>query len=97
MLIDVRVGIKQRHCLVSGRVQGVSYRYSAQQQAHKLGVTGWVRNLADGRVELLLQGKTQALEEMLRWASRGPRFAKVTSLEVSEQIPDSTITDFKIR
>ncbi|SFJ78467.1 acylphosphatase [Methylophaga sulfidovorans] len=91
------MGIKQRHYLVSGRVQGVSYRYSAQQQAHKLGLTGWVRNLADGRVELLIQGETQQLEDMLKWANQGPRFAKVTSLEVSEQIPDSTITDFKIR
>ncbi|WP_289282054.1 acylphosphatase, partial [Methylophaga sp. UBA5088] len=56
------MGIKQKHCLISGRVQGVSYRYSAQQQAHQLGVTGWIRNLTDGRVELLIQGETEQLE-----------------------------------
>lgn len=89
MLIDVRVGIKQRHCLVSGRVQGVSYRYSAQQQAHKLGVTG--------RAELLIQGETQQLEDMLKWANQGPRFAEVNSIEVTEQSADLTFTDFEIR
>ncbi|GLQ00157.1 acylphosphatase [Methylophaga thalassica] len=91
------MGIKQKHCLISGRVQGVSYRYSAQQQAHKLGVTGWVRNLADGRVELLIQGEAQQLEDMLNWANQGPRFAEVTSIEVTEQSADLTFTDFEIR
>lgn len=91
------MGIKQKHCLISGRVQGVSYRYSAQQQAHKLGVTGWVRNLADGRVELLIQGETQQLEDMLNWANQGPRFAEVNSIEVTEQSADLTLTDFEIR
>ena len=91
------MGIKQKHCLISGRVQGVSYRYSAQQQAHKLGVTGWVRNLADGRVELLIQGETQQLEDMLNWANQGPRFAEVNSIEVTEQSADLTFIDFEIR
>ncbi|MEC9412355.1 MAG: acylphosphatase [Pseudomonadota bacterium] len=91
------MGIKQKHCLISGRVQGVSYRYSAQQQAHKLGVTGWVRNLADGQVELLIQGETQQLEDMLNWANQGPRFAEVNSIEVTEQSADLTLTDFEIR
>ncbi|WP_284452173.1 acylphosphatase [Methylophaga thalassica] len=91
------MGIKQKHCLISGRVQGVSYRYSAQQQAHKLGVTGWVRNLADGQVELLIQGETQQLEDMLNWANQGPRFAEVNSIEVTEQSADLTFIDFEIR
>jgi acylphosphatase len=91
------MGIKQKHCLISGRVQGVSYRYSAQQQAHKLGVTGWVRNLADGRVELLIQGETEQMENMLNWANQGPRFAEVTSIEVTEQSADLIFTDFEIR
>tara|TARA_A100001391_G_scaffold73142_1_gene47026 strand:- start:10878 stop:11153 length:276 start_codon:yes stop_codon:yes gene_type:complete len=91
------MGIKQKHCLISGRVQGVSYRYPAQQQAHQLGVTGWVRNLTDGRVELLIQGETEQLESMLKWAGQGPRFAEVTSLDISEQSPDQTFTDFEIR
>lgn len=91
------MGIKQKHCLISGRVQGVSYRYSAQQQAHKLGLTGWVRNLADGRVELLIQGETEQLEDMLNWATQGPRFAEVSSIEVTEQSSELTFTDFEIR
>ncbi|HIC45613.1 MAG TPA: acylphosphatase [Methylophaga aminisulfidivorans] len=91
------MGIKQKHCLISGRVQGVSYRYSAQQQAHKLGVTGWVRNLADGPVELLIQGEAQQLEDMLNWANQGPRFAEVTTIEVTEQSANLTFTDFEIR
>jgi acylphosphatase len=91
------MGIKQKHCFISGRVQGVSYRYSAQQQAHQLGVTGWVRNLTDGRVELLIQGETEQLEHMLNWANKGPLFAEVTSIDISEQSLDQTFTDFEIR
>ena len=60
------MGIKQKHCFISGRVQGVSYRYPAQQQAHQLGVTAGVRKLNDGRVELLIQGEPEPLECMLK-------------------------------
>lgn len=78
------MGVAQYHCLISGRVQGVSYRFMAQQQAEKLGLTGWVQNLDDGRVEMMIQGQADSVERMLSWAKQGPRFAHVTKLDVEK-------------
>jgi acylphosphatase len=72
------------HVLVSGRVQGVAFRYYAQDRAVELGLTGWVRNLSDGRVELRIQGAADALESMTDWLHRGPPAARVRSVVVSE-------------
>lgn len=91
------MGIEQKHCLISGRVQGVSYRYSARQQAYKLGITGWVRNRPDGRVELVIQGQTEQMKDMLDWAYQGPQFADVTTIVIKEQSPDVIYTEFEIR
>jgi acylphosphatase len=76
---------------VSGRVQGVAYRASFQREAVRLGVTGWVRNLADGRVEFLVSGTDTAVEALLGWARGGPTFARVDELysEPSDElVPD---------
>jgi len=72
------------HLLISGRVQGVWFRESMRQQALKLDVTGWVRNLVDGRVEATVCGDDAALERMLEWARRGPPLARVTGVEQGE-------------
>ncbi len=61
-----------RHAVVHGTVQGVFYRASAEQEAHRLGVAGWVRNRQDGSVELVVEGDDAAVEQMLEWAGRGP-------------------------
>ena len=73
---------------ISGRVQGVGFRYSMGEEAERLGVTGWVRNRRDGTVEAVIDGAPDAMEGMLAWARRGPRGATVTGVEVSE-IPGS--------
>ena len=65
------------HIFVSGRVQGVGYRYFARREAMKQGLTGWVRNLSDGRVEALLEGDEDAVAAMLHWCARGPAGAHV--------------------
>ena len=65
---------------VDGRVQGVAYRASTQDEARRLGLTGWVRNLDDGAVELEAQGPPDALAALEAWCHRGPSLARVTSV-----------------
>lgn len=71
-------------CLVSGRVQGVWYRASTQEQAERLGLRGYARNLPDGRVEVLACGDAAALEELKVWLWQGPPAARVDAVECSE-------------
>lgn len=73
--------------LASGRVQGVFYRQSMKVQAVRLGVSGWVRNLPDGRVEAVAEGDGGKVEALLAWARRGPAGSRVDSLELSEMEP----------
>lgn len=86
------------HFLVSGRVQGVAYRASTCLQARRLGLRGWVRNLADGRVELLACGPTAALSQLERWLWQGPPQARVEQV-IKTACTDSpdTFSDFEIR
>ncbi len=77
-----------KHLVISGRVQGVGFRYSMSEEAARLGVTGWVRNRRDGSVEAVIDGAPDEVEGILAWARRGPRGASVTGVEVSE-IPES--------
>lgn len=70
-----------RHVLVSGRVQGVGFRWSARERAQDLGLAGWVRNLPDGKVELMLEGEEGAVTSMLVWLGKGPPGARVTGVE----------------
>jgi acylphosphatase len=73
-----------RRLVARGRVQGVWFRESMRREAEALGVTGWVRNRADGSVEAVVQGSAAAVEAMLRWARRGPEAAEVAALDVEE-------------
>jgi acylphosphatase len=66
---------------ISGRVQGIGFRDALRDEALRLGVTGWVRNLADGRVESVAQGKPDDLAALLEWARRGPPAARVERVE----------------
>lgn len=87
---------KTMNCFVSGRVQGVCFRMSTSQQAKLLGLTGWVRNLDDGRVEVLVSGEAKLLEQFQQWLSHGPSMAKVLNIE-SLAIEYQEFPDFTIR
>lgn len=91
------MAIKQYHLIVSGRVQGVSYRISAWEKAQQLNLAGWVRNLSDGRVEIMIEGEAAMLDQMTVWAGQGPRFANVTNVDVSENAASGEFSDFEIR
>jgi acylphosphatase len=67
-------------CLVGGHVQGVFFRAAAREQAMRLGVTGYARNLADGRVEVLVCGETAAVAQLRDWLRTGPALAEVTGV-----------------
>ena len=84
------------HIFVSGRVQGVFFRRSIKNKAVKLGLTGWVKNLADGRVEAVFEGDKDKIEEIIMWAKRGSFLAKVENLEVIRENYDGEFQSFKI-
>lgn len=73
-------------CYVSGKVQGVWYRASAKEEAEKLGITGWARNLGDGRVEIFACGDTEKLNLFYTWIKKGPRLARVED-HAREELP----------
>ena len=83
--------------LISGQVQGVFYRSSAQHQANGLGLCGWVRNLRDGRVELLACGDEAGLTDLEKWLKIGPELAKVSNIESMKGTPKTLPDVFEIR
>ena len=85
-----------RQYIVSGRVQGVFFRASTQRQARALGLTGWVRNRYDGRVEVLAYGDEQQLSIFAKWLEIGPERSKVTNIKVSEQKISVAPTSFEV-
>lgn len=85
------------HILVSGRVQGVNYRGSTQAAALKEGVSGWVRNLSDGRVEAMLEGEESAVNRLIQFMSKGPAGANVSTFEASPQQPNGQSETFEIK
>ena len=90
------MGLKQVHLFVRGRVQGVFFRASAQREAKRLGLTGWVKNRLDGAVELLAEGEEDALKELLGWANHGPSAARVERVDVRWRSFVGDFSDFRI-
>lgn len=88
---------KRSVLIISGRVQGVSYRATTCEAARKLGLTGYARNLSDGRVEVVAEGSDQALVALEQWCRNGPPAARVESIETSHQSPSGEFRDFSIR
>lgn len=86
----------RRHLWVRGRVQGVWYRGSCADQARALGVSGWARNLPDGRVEIVAEGEPEAVERLVEWCRQGPPAAWVTAIEVQAEAPEG-LSGFAVR
>ncbi len=85
------------HVFVSGKVQGVWFRGTTKDEADKLGLTGWVRNLPDGRVEAIFEGEKEKIEKAIQFCGKGPRGARVTAVEVSWESYTGEFKDFKTR
>ena len=88
-LVRVRV-------FVSGRVQGVAYRFFAEKYANALGITGWVRNLSDGRVEVLAEGSRSGIEAFLERLREGPRLAWVQGFDVRPEAASGEYPGFSV-
>jgi acylphosphatase len=85
------------HIFVSGRVQGVFFRENTRRLAKSLGIKGWVRNLADGRVKAVFEGEKESLQKMVDWAKKGPALARVNGVEISWEKYQAEFIDFEIR
>ena len=86
-----------RHFLVSGRVQGVGFRWFVVKEATSLGLTGWTRNLPDGRVEVVAQGEPGAVEALAAALAQGPPHARVGRVEAGEAPVDAARAGFDVR
>lgn len=85
-----------KRALISGKVQGVSFRFHTLEKATELGLRGFVRNLADGRVEFVACGDKTRVDELIRWARLGPSKAKVETVESEELKEDFSFDSFYI-
>lgn len=89
--------MKTVRMIVSGRVQGVFFRASTREEARRLGVQGYVRNLANWDVEIVAEGDDAQVDQLTRWAREGPPSARVDDLRVEALTYEGTFADFSIR
>ena len=85
------INIVRVHVFIRGRVQGVWYRGSMAQEAEQVGVAGWVKNLRDGRVEAVIEGRGEAVEHMVRWCGQGPPGARVEAVDVADEAVEGLV------
>jgi len=89
--------VKAIRAIVTGRVQGVGFRYATLREAQQRGLTGWVRNISAGQVEVLAQGSATAVDDLVAWLAAGPRLASVIKVEVAATEPDLDLSTFHVR
>ena len=88
--------MKRLTAIITGRFQGVSYRYYTMREAKTLGVTGWVRNERDGSVKVVAEGDEQSLESLLRFLEEGPPAARVRSASASWSLATGEYATFEV-
>lgn len=87
----------QAHLFIKGRVQGIFFRAFVKEQARALGLSGWVRNLPDGRLEVVFVGEKEKIEKLIEKCHQGPPLAKVSEVEVAWSEPKEFFSSFEIR
>ncbi len=86
----------QAHVFISGIVQGVGYRYFIKSNAQKLGITGWVKNTNNGKVEAVFQGEQEKLQQMIALSHQGPVFSEVNDIQLEWEEEKKNSSEFKI-
>ncbi|MGM0597794.1 MAG: acylphosphatase [Myxococcota bacterium] len=89
--------MKEMKLTIKGRVQGVFFRSSTRETAQTLGLKGWVRNLANGDVEITAQGQKESLQKLYEWAQIGPPAARVDKIEKKFKPPTEHFKNFKVK
>ena len=90
------MALARAHVYVTGYVQGVFYRHTTAPRARDRGLTGWVRNLPDGRVEAVLEGEESDVRNLVEWCRSGPAHATVEKVDVEWEPPESIFSGFRI-
>jgi acylphosphatase len=88
---------ERAHVFVVGQVQGVFFRDSTRERAEQLGLTGWVKNLPDGRVEAVFEGSPERVREMIQWCEQGPPHAAVEEVESEFEASKGNLERFEVR
>jgi acylphosphatase len=96
-LLAMTTDSEQLYAIVRGQVQGVNFRYSTQAQARRLGLSGWVRNRADGAVEVLAEGPRSQLDQLLEFLHHGPRAASVAEVQPAWRAATNSFREFEVR
>lgn len=88
---------KRVHLIISGEVQGVSFRYYTKEHADNLGVKGYVRNLPEGKLGVVIEGEKDAVNKLVEWCKKGPSSANVNNIEIKEEKPTNEFKQFEVR
>ena len=88
--------MRRIHVRISGKVQGVAFRHDTQRTALSLNLTGWVKNLPDGRVEAVFEGENDSIDAMRAWCSKGPPLAHVLHVDIQEKSYTGEFSDFRV-
>jgi acylphosphatase len=87
---------ERAHIRVSGQVQGVFFRDSTRRKAEELGLSGWVKNLPDGKVEAVFEGPSDSVRKMVRWCEEGPQQASVENVDTDFEDPGEDLQGFEV-